>query len=123
MGAGSVQQMAARVGELMEDRLGLRGRSLADRLARGGRALPRRVRAAAEVLAAAEAGATQPRLVARLDHARLAEAYDICIRHLRPLGAAERRRSFVLDVLTRVATAVVVTTALVITVLVWRGYV
>jgi len=123
MGAASLQQMSARVAELMEDRLGLRGQTLAEKVARAGRGLPRHVRAAAEYLAAAEAQAMQPRFAARLDHQRIAEAYDACLRYLKPLGAGERRRAALMQVLTSVAVAVAATAALVIAVLVWRGYV
>ena len=42
MAGASIQQMADRVAQLMEERLRLRGTGLEEKLRRGGRLLPRR---------------------------------------------------------------------------------
>lgn len=123
MGSVSIQQMADRVAQLMEERLRIRGQSLTEKVARGGRHLPRRVRAAAAYLSEASELAKVPKLNTRLDHARIAEAYDACVTYLRPLGAGQRRRTALLNFVTNLAAVVVLTAALVIAVLVWRGYV
>jgi len=122
MGAVTIQQMADRVAELMELRLRARGSGLAEKLARGGRALPRRVRAAAGTLAEAAQMAQNPKLLVQIDELRVAAAYDICLHYLGPLGRGARRKGAALDILATIAFSLVVVAALVIGVLVWRGY-
>lgn len=122
MSAVAVKQMADRVAGLMEERLRIRGATLSDKLGRGGRLLPRRVRSSARLLADAAERAGNPRLAAQLDHARIAAAYDDCLRHLQPIGSAARVRNTILDASAMLAAVAIVTAALVISVLVWRGY-
>lgn len=122
MSGASVQQMAGRIAELMEARLRIRGEGLATKLRRGGRFLPRKVRRHAEYLAQADAEARVPKLLTRLDHERIAEAYDVCVRYLKPLGAGARRRAILLDMFTGFATGLFATGVLVIVLLLWRGY-
>lgn len=123
MSGMAVQKMADRVAELMEQRLRLRGGSLAEKLRRGARLLPRKVRKNAQYLAEVSAMADIPAMQARLDHERIAEAYDICVRYLKPLGAGVRRRALMLDMLRGIWASVLVTLTLVVLVLVWRGFV
>ena len=118
----TVQQMADRVSELMEDRLQVRGGTLGGQLRRGGRLLPRRVRTKARYLAEAAERAKVPKLLLQIDHSRVADAYDTCVRHLKRLGAGARRRAGLLNSATTLAVTVFVTGALVITVLALRGY-
>ncbi len=120
MSGVSVQQMAGRVAELMEERLRVRGRSLGEKLRRGGRLLPRRVRRKAEFLATSAQAADLARL--QLDHARIAEAYDACVRYLKPLGASARRRAILLEMATGFATGIFATAVLVVGLLLWRGF-
>lgn len=115
--------MADRVAELIEDRLHVSGATLADKLRKGRRFLPRKVRHQAEYLAASAAKASVPRLQLQIDHRKVSAAYDACVRYLKPLGAGSRRRAGFLHLVTSVAAAVLVTAALVIAVLVWRGFV
>lgn len=122
MSGVSTKQMAGRIADLMEARLRVRGEGLAEKLRRGGRFLPRKVRRQAEYLAKADAEARVPRLLTRLDHERIAEAYDACVRYLKPLGAGARRKAILLDMLTGFATGLFATGVLVIVLLLWRGY-
>lgn len=122
MSVANLQQMVGRVAELFEARLNVGGKTLADKLRRGGRRLPRNVRREAAYLAQAAEQARVPKLMVQIDHARTANAYDACLRYLRPIGAAERRRTLAMQILTGVGAAVFVTGVMVLTVLVWRGY-
>ena len=103
MGAATIHAMTDRVAQLMEERLGIRGKDLADRLHRGGRLLPRTVRAAAGVLAEAQAMADSPKLSMRIDQAQIAAAYDTCLRHLSSLPAARGWRGHALESLRMIA--------------------
>lgn len=118
----TVQQMADRVANLLEDRLRLRGKTLQDKLRRGGRLLPRKVRREAEYLAEVAVLAQHPKVQTMLDDARIAEAYDVCVKHLRAIGAAQRLQAMVLGVVGSLAFALLVLGAALIAVLVWRGY-
>ncbi|WP_347310578.1 hypothetical protein [Defluviimonas sp. SAOS-178_SWC] len=122
MSGVTVQQMAGRIAELMEARLRVRGEGLAEKLRRGGRFLPRKVRREAEYLAKADEEARVPKLLSRLDHERIADAYDVCVRYLKPLGAGARRKAILLDMFTGFATGLFATGVLVIALLIWRGF-
>lgn len=123
MGVVTITQMADRVSSLMEERLGARGRTLQEKLRSAGRKLPRKVRNAAEGLAAAAEKAQNPKLLAQLDEELVAEAYDICIRHLGRIGRADRRMGVLVSLGARVAFSLLVVGAGVVGYLVWRGYV
>lgn len=122
MTATNIQQMADRIARLMQDRLRVRGTGLAEKLRRGGRLLPRNVRAEAELLARAVGESQHPKLRMMQDQERIARAYDICLRHLRDLGATDRLIGRTLGIAGSVAFALIVVAALFLAVLVWRGF-
>ena len=121
MSATTITQMADRVSSLIEERLGVRGRTLEERVRRAGRRLPRRVREAAEILAEASERALNPKLQVRVDEGRVADAYDICLRHLGRLNRSERRKAALVGMLASAAFAVLVVAVLAIAVIYWRG--
>ncbi|WP_151718591.1 hypothetical protein [Gemmobacter serpentinus] len=112
MGAITIQQMADRVAGLMEDRLRARGDGLTAKLRSAGRRLPRRVRKAAEELAEAAHLSQNPKLLLQIDEGRVAEAYDICVRHLAPMGAGARRKGLLGSVMAQVAFGLIVVAVL-----------
>ena len=118
----SVQQMANRVADLMEQRLRVGGSGLAAKLERGARFLPRKVRREARYLAEADQAARVPRLQMQLDYEKIARAYDVCVRYLKPLGASARRKAILLDILTGFGSGIFVTIVLVLVVMMWRGF-
>ena len=118
----SVQQMANRVAELMEARLKVRGDTLAAKLNRGGRRLPRKVLAAAVLLAASAQQVQSPKLQSRHDPERVALAYDTCLRYLKPLDAGVRRRAILWQMTGSIASGLFVMLIALAVVLVWRGY-
>lgn len=122
MGAVTIQQMADRVAALMEERLRVKGRGLSEQLMRGGRRLPRRVRAAAETLATAAQMAQNPRLLLQVDEGRVAEAYDLCLKHLGAVNLHGRRIALLMGLARSIAISLLAVAALVIGVLMWRGY-
>ena len=123
MSAVTIQQMADRVAGLLEERMRMRGVGLAEKLARGGRMLPRRVRAAAEFLAQAAILAQNAKLLMQIDNAAVAEAYDICLRHLGGVDAADWRRGVIVGVAASIAFSVLAVTVLLGVVLYWRGFI
>lgn len=104
MGAMATQQMADRVAGLLEERLKIRGQGLSAKLSGARRHVPRKVAIAAAKLAEAAEMSQNPKLMLQIDDAKVADAYDTCVRYLAPLGAGARRRG----VLTSVAAQLVV---------------
>jgi hypothetical protein len=120
MSATTIQQMADRVAQLMQDRLHLKGRSLDEKLRRGGRQVPRRLRAPARFLADAADLAQNPRLAMQIDSAAVAEAYDRCIAALGGSGRAGRWMTWGLNRLATIVLSLMVLAALIVLVLRWR---
>lgn len=122
MSAVTIQQMADRVAQLMEERLAVGGRGLQAKLNRSRRRLPRRVRHAATALAEAAIRARNPKLLGQIDQGQVSDAYDICLRHLITIDPALRRRRIIASTLSSVAFAVLSTLLLLAGFLAWRGY-
>ena len=122
MGAGTIQQMANRVASLMDERLGVGGADLSAKLKKGGRLLPHKVRVAAGKLAKAADMAKNPKLLMQLDEGEVAEAYDLCVRHLGSIDRKERRIGALVGFLASVALGVLVLAVAVLVVLRWRGF-
>lgn len=123
MGAASIQQMADRVAVLMEERLRIRGDGLEAKIRKAGRLLPAKVRAKAEYLSKASEMARNPKLLVRVDEAKVAEAYDACVRYLGQVSPGERRISALIGIAASVAFSLLVVVLLVLAVLYWRGFV
>lgn len=98
----------AHVGRLLKAGLGLRGDDLAAQLRYGGRLLPRRVRAAVQRLADAEAMLGAPKLARQLDAAALGRDAKLCIAHLTPLVQRRVRHGFWLRAASWAALTVVI---------------
>jgi hypothetical protein len=123
MSAVPIQQMADRVAGLMEERLRVRGTGLAEKLRKGGKLLPRKVRASADILAQFAEMAQNPKLLLQVDHAAVAAAYDVCIKHLNGIGVKERRLGALLDFGASAAFSLLAVGILVVAVLYWRGFI
>lgn len=121
MSAVTISQMSERVAALLEQRLGVRGRTLADKHRKAGRRLPRRVREAVSVLAEAEAMAQNPKLLIRVDEATVTVAYDLAVRHLNGVKRGEQRMNILVGMAASAAFGLLVVAVLVIGVLYWRG--
>ncbi|MDQ2064777.1 hypothetical protein Q9295_00185 [Xinfangfangia sp. CPCC 101601] len=121
MSAVTIIQMTNRVSELLEQKLQLRGQTLSQKVRKAGRRLPRKVLQAARFLGEASEMAKNPKLLVRIDEGEVAQAYDICVRHLGAINRAESRRMAVLGATARVAFAVGAASALAAGVLYWRG--
>jgi hypothetical protein len=122
MNAVAIHQMADRVAQLLEERLALGGRDLAAKLAKGGRLLPKRVREGAELLADTSEKARNPKLLGQIDMSEVAEAYDVCVRHLTTIDPAGRRRETVAGMVGFVGYGILFLVIAIIAVLVWRGF-
>ena len=123
MSAVTIEQMANRVADLLEERLRLKGGDLDAKIRRAGRRLPKRVRAAGEALVQAVAMAQSPKLLMQIDDEAVAIAFDICVRHLGGLSPGAARRGLLLNMLASVGFSLLVVAGLVVVVLYLRGFV
>jgi len=121
MSAVTIQQMADRVAALIEQRLKVGGKGLAAKVRKAGRRLPRNVRIAAEALVQANDMAKSARLMHQIDEELVAEAYDICVRHLGRVDLADRRKGVAVGIAASVAFSLLVVAGLVGVVVWWRG--
>lgn len=121
MGAVTIQQMADRVAGLMREKLGTRGPGLADALKRGGRRLPRRVRDAATRLAEAAHSSQNPKLLLQIDEGKVAEDFDLCVRHLGAIDLADRMKGRLLGFAGTVFVSLLVVAGLAVAFAYWRG--
>lgn len=108
MSAVTIQQMADRVAGLMEERLGVPGQGLSEKLRRGGRALPRRVHGAAKELADLAEKSRNPKLMVQIDQGRVAQCYDVCVKHLSGLRPQSARMNALIRVASTVAMGLLV---------------
>ena len=122
MGAVSIQQMAERISVLLTERLHIKGRDLGDKLYRGGRRLPRKVRQAAKEVAVAMEQSYNPKLLLQIDEEKVAENYDICIKHLNAVNKGHKLRGMLLELSTSILFSLLAVLALVAGVMVWRGF-
>lgn len=124
MGAdpNDMSRMADRLTKLMRDKLAVKAESFPAALRRAGRRLPRRVRRDGQVIVTALEQAQNPRLARIADGAGAAKAARRIEGYLARIDAAKtkaRDRAFLwADVALRLAAAI----ALVLVLLVWRGY-
>jgi hypothetical protein len=123
MSAVTVTQMADRVSALLEERMGVRGRSLADKHRKAGRRLPRKVRDAVGLLVEAAEMVQNPKLHIRVDEARVSQAYDLSVRHLGGIKRGEKLKTAMVGAAASAAFAILVVVILVIAVIYWRGLV
>jgi hypothetical protein len=123
MGAVTIQQMAARISTLLTDRLRIKGGSLGEKLSRSGRSLPRKVSQAAEALNLAAEQSHNPKLLLQIDEEAVAANYDICMRYLGPLNKGDRIWGAMLSLSVSILFSLLAVAALVVGVLVWRGFI
>jgi hypothetical protein len=122
MSSVAIQQMADRVAQLLEERLGIGGRDLGAGLRKGGRLLPKRVRESAQLLADAAEKAKNPKLVAQIDMGAVSNAYDACLKHLTAIDPNARRRGTLSGMVGFVGGGIFLLAVGIVAVLVWRGF-
>jgi hypothetical protein len=122
MSAVTIQQMAERIADLMEERLNVRGKGLTEKVRKAGRLLPRRVRLAAEQLSDAAERSKNPKLLLQINEASVAEAYDTCSKYLVKIDAGSRRMGMVLGMASSIVGLLVAVALIAAGVLYWRGY-
>jgi hypothetical protein len=122
MGAVSIQQMAERVSALLTERMHIKGRDLPEKVHRAGRRLPRKVRTAAKELAAAMEQSYNPKLLLQINEEAVAKNYDICQKYLSDMNKGQKLRGALLGLSSSILFSLLAVAALLIGVLIWRGF-
>ena len=107
----------------LREKLGVSGPDLAHQVRRAGRRLPRSARREAEVLVRAEEMARHPRLSRLIDSREVARAQTRLSHRLRAIDPARQRRDRRRNAAAALGLYVLVTFALLVTLLWWRGFV
>ncbi|WP_238111759.1 hypothetical protein [Yoonia sp. I 8.24] len=118
-----IEQNIAEIRALFESKLRVRGASLAVQLRKARRHLPRAVRRDVTYLVETAELSQNPKLVRMVDTARIARAHRNTVAFLENVDLREQRITGLINVVAAIALAILVTAALVIYVLVQRGYV
>jgi hypothetical protein len=100
----------------------MRGRSLAHQVRRAGRLLPRRVRQDLQFLMRSAALARNPKLQRMIDENKVHRAHRDIGAYLQALDARERLKTRILGIMASISLALIGVFALVVFVLVQRGY-
>ena len=96
------QDKTEALAHLLQDRLGIRGKTFSIKLHRAGRLLPRFARRAGAEVAQAETMMGHPRLAALVDADRVDRAAGILGDHLKGIDPKERRKTRALHLLASV---------------------
>jgi hypothetical protein len=120
--AADIDQVAAALSAAIAAKIGPKGPGLARQLRRAGRRLPRRVRRAVRHVVEAQALHGHPKLLRMVDGPALMAARDEVLAYLDRINPTERRRTAAVRLAAVIALNLLVIGAVVIGVLVWRGY-
>ena len=112
----------ARLAQLMEERLDIRGAGFTAKVRRAGRLLPRHVREAAGLLIRALPLMDHPQLSRQMNPSELENAAHVVEAYLLDVDPWDRRRGIAVSWLSGLAFSLLVLAAAVVLVLMWRGY-
>jgi membrane-associated protease RseP (regulator of RpoE activity) len=115
-----IASKAQALARLIEQRLGVRGRTLEKAVRRAGRLLPREVRAKAMKLVEAQQMAENPKLARLIDREALDTAYHQVAAYLEAKDPAEQRKTRLLNMLAGIVFNLLLVVALFVFVLWWR---
>lgn len=121
--ADRIEKQAETVRRLLDERLRIRGRDLSHQIRKAGRLLPRPVRNDLSFVSEARNMLTHPKLRLMVDEAKVEAALERSVVYLKTVDPSERRKDRLLGMAGVVAFNLIVVAAVLIGVLVWRGYV
>ena len=114
-------QRAEGLSEMLQARLGVRGKSLKARLSRAGRRLPKAQRRAGKTLIETERLLAHPKLARLADPVETDRAFDTITGHLKRFDRAEARRNALLTWLAVVVFNLLLLGGLVVALVRWQG--
>jgi len=114
-------QRVAELEQMLRDKLGLRGKTLAGRLKKAGRRLPKRQQKAAQVITGVQAVIDNPRLARLQDQQAVDAAFSEMSTYLKPLNRKDQRKGFALGLAGDMVIRLILLVVAVLAVLRWQG--
>ncbi|WP_146188633.1 hypothetical protein [Pseudoprimorskyibacter insulae] len=114
--------MVAKLNTLLEKKFGARRGTLERRVRKAGRRLPASVRRDLAEVAKTAKLAENPKLARQIDPAKMTAAYDRALKHLNAIDVADRRKGAILGALGVTSFNLIVVFAVLIVLLIWRGF-
>lgn len=119
----AIQKHCEEIRILIEERLKIKGRTLAQALKRAGRLLPKWAQRDGRYLVKAQELTAHPKLRLMIDDAKVVKAHQALVDHLKTIDPADRRKGKILSLAGSISFNLIVVVAAFITYLVWRGFV
>lgn len=116
------QEQADHIAELIEAQLGIRGKGLERKMRKAGRMLPRSMHNQARMILDATRLEHSPKLSRQIDGDRVSKAFGILEKYLSEVDPWDRRKGKIIAFLTTNAFNLIAITAILIFVLLWRGF-
>jgi len=117
------QERVDRIGQLLEEQLGIRGKTLEHKLSKAGRLLPQSVHRDAGTLIDAAKKQGNPKLARMVDEFGVVAAYDACDNFLSEIDAWDRKKGMIIGFLSTNLLNLLIISGVVMAVLVWRGFI
>ncbi|VAV98058.1 hypothetical protein MNBD_ALPHA07-1976 [hydrothermal vent metagenome] len=119
--AEQFNQRVAELEQMLRDKLGLRGKTLAGRLQKAGRRLPKRVHKAGRVITGAQAVVGNPKLARLQDQSAIDAAFTEMSAYLKPLNRRDQRKGFALGLAGDLAIRLILLAIALLAILRWQG--
>lgn len=116
-----IQQLSARIFDLLAEKLGAKGKTLEKRMTYVQRKVPGRVRRAGAVLVEAQRMAESPTLAKHLDSDAVSRAHDVIERFLREVDVPSERSRKRFNMMSAIAAQVLLVAAVGIALWTWLG--
>ncbi|MCF2872497.1 hypothetical protein L0664_15585 [Octadecabacter sp. G9-8] len=122
MTGGQVDKYTDEVKHLIEQRLRIKGATLEKALSRSGRLLPKWAQREGRYLAQAGQFMGHPKLRLMIDEAKVEKAHKNLVEHLSAIDPSDRRKTRVLGTLGVVSFNLIIVAVVLVSFLMWRGY-
>ena len=109
--------------ELLQAKLGLRGKTLSSRLKKARRSLPKRLRREGQVIVDAQEKSSHPKLALIQDQSAVNVAFHEIMTYLKDIDPDERRKTNLLRWLAAQVLNIIIITIIVVLLLRWQGLV
>ncbi len=121
--ADQFHQRVAELEQMLQERLGLRGKTLAGRLKKAGRRLPRRFHKAGRVITGAQVVMANPRLARLQNQSAIEAAFAEMSAYLKPLNRRDQRKGFALGLARELMIRLILLAVALLAILRWQGIV
>lgn len=121
--ANELSQKEAEILKLIEEKFSIQKGALSQRMRRVGRRVPKRVQAAAKEFSQALSLSTHPQLSRQIDAKQVDRAYVALRDYLKTVDPVDRRKGALLSLLGGLSFNILAITAVLILILLWRGWI